>query len=67
MSKTVQVIVGVLVTLVGVFWILQGLSIIPIGGMSGQMLWVVIGFVVAVLGGILLFRAFRPNRSNRTK
>jgi hypothetical protein len=52
--KWIANIIGVIVTLIGIFWILQGTNIIPTGFMAGQSRWVVIGSVVGIAGISLL-------------
>lgn len=54
--KWIANIIGVLLTLIGIFWILQGSNIIPAGVMAGQRQWIVIGSAVGVAGiGLLLY------------
>ena len=43
-------IVGVLLALVGAFWFLQGINVIPVGFMAGRPEYAILGFIVAVLG-----------------
>lgn len=60
--------VGVLVTLVGAVWTLQGLGIIGGSVMTGKTMWAVIGPVVAVAGlamAALGVRGVRGQRSQR--
>jgi hypothetical protein len=52
--KWIANIIGVIVTLIGIFWILQGTNIIPTGFMAGQSRWAVIGSVVGIAGISLL-------------
>lgn len=48
--------IGVILTLIGIFWVLQGTNIIPAGFMAGQRQWVFIGSVVGVAGiGLLVY------------
>ncbi len=49
-------ILGVLLILVGGVWFLQGMNVLRGNVMSGQMQWVVIGAIAAVIGiGLLVF------------
>jgi hypothetical protein len=48
-------ILGGFLTLVGLVWILQGVNLLPGSFMSGQSLYAVLGLVLAVIGGSLLF------------
>jgi len=52
-------ILGGLLTLVGLVWILQGVNVLPGSFMSGQSQYAVLGLVLAVIGGTLLFLANR--------
>ena len=48
--------IGLILTLIGIFWILQGTNLIPFGGMAGQSQWIVIGSVVGIVGiGLLVY------------
>lgn len=48
-------ILGGLLALVGVWWILQGTNIVPVGFMAGHLQYALLG-IVAVVGGVLLLR-----------
>ena len=50
-----KLIGGIVLVLVGVFWILQGLNVIQGYLMSGQTTFFVIGVVVALVGAWLLW------------
>ncbi|WP_353951387.1 hypothetical protein V6K52_17395 [Knoellia sp. S7-12] len=50
MSARMRVGLGLLLTLIGTVWTLQGLNVLGGSAMSGVTLWAVIGPVVAVLG-----------------
>lgn len=52
--KIVMMILGVILTLVGVVWILQGFNILLGSMMSGHILYAILGVVLAVIG-IALF------------
>jgi hypothetical protein len=55
---------GVLLTLVGLLWLLQGVNVIGGSGMSGQAQYAVLGIIVALIGIWLLQGAIRdPHRS----
>ena len=54
--KWIANIIGVILTLIGIFWVLQGTNIIPTGFMAGQRQWVVIGSFVGLVGiGVLIY------------
>ena len=59
MSKSLLVGIGVLLVLVGAIWTGQGLGFIGGSFMTGNLLWAVIGPVVAVAGGVLAYRGSR--------
>jgi uncharacterized membrane protein len=59
MSRTLKMVVGVVLILVGVVWTLQGLDVMGGSGMSGHAVWAVIGPIVAVIGAYLLVRGAR--------
>jgi hypothetical protein len=59
MSRTVSLVVGVLLALLGLLWILQGLDVIGGSGMSGRGIWAVIGVVVGAIGVFLVARNLR--------
>ena len=59
MGRIVTLVVGVVLTLVGLLWILQGLNIIGGSGMSGAAIWAVIGVIVGAVGVSLVVRTLR--------
>jgi biotin transporter BioY len=56
-----KLIGGIVLVLVGVFWMLQGLNVIQGYLMSGQTTFFVVGIVVALVGAWLLW-SVRANR-----
>jgi hypothetical protein len=50
---------GVVLVLLGLLWIGQGLNLLPGSVMSGQVLWVIIGLLVLLVGAWLLWRTAR--------
>ncbi len=59
--KWIGDIVGIVLTLVGLFWILQGTGIVPLGFMAHQLQWAIIGLVLGVVGiGLLVYVNSRP-------
>ena len=59
MSRTVSIVLGVLLVLVGLLWTGQGLGWIGGSAMSGVTLWAVIGPLVALGGVALIVRGSR--------
>ena len=57
-------IVGVIFVLAGIVWILQGVNVLLGSMMSGQPLYAVLGFVMAVLGVVMLVFANRRRQPN---
>ncbi|HEX8919023.1 MAG TPA: hypothetical protein VF898_11015 [Chloroflexota bacterium] len=57
--RWVRLIGGVLLTLVGLLWILQGTNVIGGSGMSGHGQYTVLGGIVALIGIWLLQGAIR--------
>ena len=61
--KQTRNVVAVLMFLVGIVWILQGANILPGSFMTGQIQWLIIGIVVAVIGGGILVLGNRRGKS----
>jgi hypothetical protein len=59
MKKAVPIALGLLMTVAGVVWALQGLGYIGGSSMSGKSLWAIIGPIVAAMGVSLLYVTFR--------
>ena len=53
---------GVLCLLLGLLWMGQGLNLLPGSIMSGQLMWVIIGLVLVLVGGWLLWTTTRGRR-----
>jgi hypothetical protein len=45
---------GILLTLAGIVWMLQGLNVFPGSAMSGVTLWAIVGPIVALVGLALI-------------
>jgi hypothetical protein len=65
MKKALPIAFGILLTVVGVVWALQGLGYIGGSSMSGKSLWAIIGPVVAAMGISLLYVTFRGPQKKR--
>jgi hypothetical protein len=59
-------ILGVIMTLIGIVWILQGFNVLPGSFMSGQIQYAVLGLVLGVLGIVLLVFNNRRSRLKRS-
>jgi len=49
--------------LIGCIWILQGLNILPGSFMTGDIKWAVLGLILALLGGSLVYWVNRRPRA----
>ncbi len=58
-------IVGIVLALLGAFWVLQGIGVVARGFMAGHIQYAVLGIVVAILGIGLVVFANRPRRGTR--
>jgi hypothetical protein len=65
MKKVVLTALGVLLTVAGVVWALQGLGYIGGSTMSGKSFWAIVGPLVAALGVSLLYVTFRGPQQRR--
>lgn len=65
MKKVVLTALGVLLTVAGVVWALQGLGYVGGSTMSGNSFWAIIGPIVAALGVSLLYVTFRGTTPRR--
>jgi hypothetical protein len=63
--RWVRAIGGVLLTLVGLLWILQGMNVIGGSGMSGHGQYAVLGIIVALIGIWLLQGAIWVRRRSQ--
>ena len=63
--KWVLNVVGGLLILVGLVWILQGINVLPGSFMSGKLEYSVLGFIVDVVGVLLVLFANRRSRSGK--
>lgn len=64
--KWIADIAGVIMTLLGIWWILQGTGIVPVGFMARQGQWAIIGLVLGIVGaGLLVYVNWRPGSSPR--
>ena len=63
MRSGVLTAVGVIATIAGVIWALQGFGVIGGSFMSGDSVWAIIGPIVAVIGLLLTAVGIRRARS----
>ena len=67
-TRTAMITVGVIALILGGVWIGQGMNLIPGSFMTGSRMWLSIGFIVAIIGIILIFLGLRrpgPGRTTR--
>lgn len=57
--KTIQMVIGALLLLVGGVWILQGMGLLTGSVMTGQSQWLYIGIGVVLVGAGVIYRARR--------
>ncbi len=62
MRKTVPIVLGVLMVVLGAVWTLQGLGYLTGSRMTGVETWALVGPLVAGLGVALVIVAARPPR-----
>jgi hypothetical protein len=56
---TVRVILGVVLTLLGTVWFLQGIDVLGGSAMTGSSFWAIAGIVVGAVGVAVLLGARR--------
>jgi hypothetical protein len=59
MLSWIRGIAGAVCVLIGLVWIGQGTNILPGSFMSGQRQWAIIGLVLLIVGGWLLWSLIR--------
>ena len=57
--KIALVVVGVLLLVIGSWWILQGTGIVPVGMMANHIQYAYLGIVVDLIAIVLLYVAWR--------
>ena len=62
MNKNLQAGLGVLLILMGVVWTLQGLGYLAGSGMTGVTFWAIVGPIIAIVGVLVVARAFRAGQ-----
>jgi uncharacterized membrane protein len=60
--RTMLIVVGVLLMLVGMAWFLQGINVLPGSFMTGQRQWAVYGGIAFLVGVFTLYRGWRISR-----
>ena len=63
MSKPVLITIGVVVTLLGLLFTLQGLGVVGGSAMTGSTLWAVLGPIIAIVGIAVLVLGLRKRRT----
>ena len=62
MNKNLQAGLGVLLILMGVVWTLQGLGYLAGSVMTGVTFWAIVGPIIAIIGVLVVARAFRAGQ-----
>ncbi len=57
--RTIGIVAGLVLIVLGVIWILQGINVLPGSFMSGRPGYAVLGLVVAIVGTLVLVRSAR--------
>ena len=65
MSRSVSLVLGVALVLVGLLWTGQGLGWIGGSFMSGSVVWAVIGPLTALVGVVFIVRSARRRAGDR--
>jgi hypothetical protein len=65
MKKVVLIALGVLLTVAGVVWALQGLGYVGGSSMTGSSFWAIVGPLVAAAGVALLYVTVRGPKAHR--
>ena len=65
MKKVVLIALGVLLTVAGVVWALQGLGYVGGSSMTGSSFWAIVGPIVAAAGVSLFYVAVRGPKARR--
>ena len=55
------IVLGLLLVFFGAVWFFQGINVLPGSFMTGDSKWAVIGAVLLIVGGWLLFGRRTPN------
>ena len=58
-----RLVVGVLLCVVGGVWFFQGIGVLKGSFMTGQGFWTLIGLILLVVGGRMIWRAVRGEHS----
>jgi drug/metabolite transporter superfamily protein YnfA len=59
MSRSVTLVLGGILVVIGLIWFFQGIGVLGGSAMSGVVLWAVIGPLVALAGAALILRGRR--------
>jgi hypothetical protein len=59
MSRSIQIVVAIVLIVLGALWSGQGAGYIPGSFMSGDRTWLAIGVILLLAGLVLLLRALR--------
>jgi hypothetical protein len=65
-GRIALITVGVIALILGGVWVGQGMNLIPGSFMTGSRMWLSIGFIVAVIGIILIVLGLRRPGHGRT-
>ncbi len=57
--RTIRLVIGIILIVLGVVWFLQGVGVLGGSGMSGVAFWAFAGAAVFVAGLVVIFRPGR--------
>jgi len=62
MTRTVLLLIGTVMVLLGILFALQGFGVIGGSAMSGTTTWSILGPLIAIAGAVLVARGLRARR-----
>ena len=62
--RTILIVVGAVLMLVGTVWFLQGINVLPGSFMTGQTQWAIYGAIAFLIGVFAFWRARRISRKS---
>ncbi len=66
MARVFLAIAGILIGLLGIWWILQGTNIVHVGFMAGHLQYAILGLIAVILGLSLILLSSRRRTETRS-
>jgi hypothetical protein len=60
MKRPLPFVGGIVVALLGILFTLQGVGVVHGSSMSNTTTWSILGPIIAIIGGVLIYRGTRP-------